>query len=216
MPPPETAAPSDDATDPGAVTSAPPTVLTQPMFAADTTVVPVAGGPRRHGAHRPAVASHVAKDRVRKIVAAFAPPTGVAPAVAPSETGRQYRRSRPQRQFQRRGATATHASAAATALAAVGRALRRVRRRRPRFWPTRRLADKSSRLARLPRARLRPMALGEGRAAPRAHCARGAPSVPAEDGSSLSPAPAGGPAPTTLETRRKMSTNDSLRPSSGL
>ena len=84
--PPETAAPSDDATDPGAVTPAPPTVVTQPMFTADTSVVPAAGGPRRARPHRPAVASHVAKDRVRKIVTAFAPPTAVAPAVAPSES----------------------------------------------------------------------------------------------------------------------------------
>lgn len=84
--PPETAAPSDNATDAGADTPAPPTVVTQPMFAADTTVVPAAGGPRRARAHRPAVASHVAKDRVRRIVTAFAPPTTVAPAVAPSES----------------------------------------------------------------------------------------------------------------------------------
>jgi hypothetical protein len=84
--PPETAAPGDDATDPAAVTPASPSVATQPMFAADTSVVPAAGGPRRARPHRPAVASHVVKDRVRKIITAFAPPTAVAPAVAPSES----------------------------------------------------------------------------------------------------------------------------------
>lgn len=84
--PPEIAAPSDDATGPGAGTPALPTVVTQPMFAADTSVVPAAGGPHRARPHRPAVASHVAKDRVRKIVTPFTPPTAVAPAVALSES----------------------------------------------------------------------------------------------------------------------------------
>jgi len=91
----ETAAASDDATDPAAVTSALPTVVTQPMFAADTSVVPAAGWPRRARPQRPAGASHVAKDRVRKIVTSFAPPTAVAPAAASTDGGDRMPRQAP-------------------------------------------------------------------------------------------------------------------------